>query len=70
MSGLGNQIKTMIFLSVLTALVVLAGSALGGRSGMIFAFGLALVMNGASYWFSDKIVIKMTRSQPIVRSDN
>lgn len=70
MSGLGNQIKTLIFLSVLTALVVLAGGALGGRSGMIFAFGLALLMNGASYWFSDKIVIKMTRSRPIERKDS
>lgn len=70
MSGLGNQIKTLIFLSVLTALVVLAGGALGGRTGMIFAFGIALLMNGASYWFSDKIVIKMTRSRPIERKDS
>lgn len=70
MSGFGNQLKTLIFMSVLTALVVVAGSALGGRSGMVLAFGFALVMNGASYWFSDKIVIKMTGSRPLERRDN
>ncbi len=70
MSGFGNQVKTLIFMSVLTALVVLAGSALGGKSGMIMAFGFAVLMNGASYWYSDKMVIKMTRSYPIERGDN
>jgi heat shock protein HtpX len=70
MSGFGNQLKTLLFMSVLTALVVVAGSALGGRSGMVLAFGFALLMNGASYWFSDKMVIKMTKSQPLERSDN
>jgi len=70
MSGLGNQLKTLVFMSILTVLVVLAGSALGGRTGMVLAFGLALVMNGASYWFSDKIVIKMTRSRPLERRAN
>lgn len=69
MSGFGNQIKTLIFMSVLTALVVLAGSAFG-RSGMILAFGMAVLMNGASYWYSDKIVIKMTRSRAIERSES
>lgn len=70
MSGLGNQLKTLVFMSVLTALVVIAGSALGGRTGMMLAFGLALVMNGISYWYSDKIVIRMTKSQPLERRDN
>ncbi|HWI54793.1 MAG TPA: zinc metalloprotease HtpX [Desulfobacteria bacterium] len=70
MSGFGNQVKTLIFMSVLTALVVLAGSALGGKSGMIMAFGFALLMNGASYWYSDKVVIKMTRSYPVGQNEN
>lgn len=70
MSGFGNQVKTLIFMSILTALVVLAGNALGGKSGMVMAFGFAVLMNGASYWYSDKMVIKMTKSYPIGRSDN
>jgi heat shock protein HtpX len=70
MSGFGNNIKTLIFMSALTALVVLAGSALGGQTGMLLAFGFALVMNGVSYWFSDSIVIKMTGSKPLEPQDN
>lgn len=57
-------------MSILTVLVILVGSALGGRQGMVVAFVFALLMNGASYWFSDKIVIKMTGSQPLTRNDN
>ncbi len=70
MSGLGNQLKTVMLMGLLTAFVILAGGALGGKSGLIIALGLALVMNGASYWYSDKIVIKMTKSKPLDRKDN
>ncbi|ADG81431.1 zinc metalloprotease HtpX [Thermincola potens] len=70
MSGFGNQLKTVVLMSILTVLVILVGSALGGRQGMVVAFVFALLMNGASYWFSDKIVIKMTGSQPLTRNDN
>lgn len=66
---MGNQLKTVVFLSILTMLVILIGSALGGQSGMIIAFVLALVMNGASYWFSDKIAIKMTGSKPVSQEE-
>ncbi|MDT3699554.1 MAG: zinc metalloprotease HtpX [Thermincola sp.] len=70
MSGFGNQMKTVFFLGLLTVIVVMIGGALGGRSGLIIALGLALVMNGVSYWYSDKIVIKMTGSQPLSREQN
>lgn len=69
MSGLENRIKTVFLLSLLTVLVILAGSAFG-QNGMVIAFVFALVMNGASYWFSDKIALAMTRSQPLTREDN
>jgi heat shock protein HtpX len=70
MSGFGNQMKTVMFMGLLTIIVVMAGGAMGGRSGLILALGLALVMNGASYWYSDKIVIKMTGSKPLNREYN
>ena len=70
MSTLGNQLKTVMLMGLLTAFVILAGGALGGKTGLIIALGMALVMNGASYWYSDKIVIKMTGSKPLNRQDN
>ena len=54
-----NHIKTTLLLSLLTVLMVLMGSAVGGKAGMIFAFFMAIAMNFFSYWFSDKIVLKM-----------
>lgn len=62
---MGNVFKTGVLLAVLTCLVVLIGQALGGQQGMIMAFGLALVMNFVSYWFSDKMVLAMYRAQPV-----
>ncbi|MGH7365419.1 MAG: zinc metalloprotease HtpX [Candidatus Rokuibacteriota bacterium] len=57
--------KTGILLTALTVLLVLIGGALGGQSGMIMAFVLALVMNFGSYWFSARIVLAMYRAQPV-----
>lgn len=65
-----NALKTTFFLTLLTVLLVFAGKALGGNQGMILAFGFALVMNGISYWFSDKIVLKMYRAQPVTEADS
>lgn len=70
MSGFGNQMKTVFLMSLLTILVILAGGALGGTNGMQMAFIFALVMNFGSYWFSDKVALAMTRSQPISREEN
>jgi heat shock protein HtpX len=65
---MGNVLKTGILLGVLTALFVLIGGAVGGQNGMVIAFVLALGMNAFSYWFSDKIVLRMYRAQPISES--
>lgn len=54
-----NRIKTFALMAGLTALFVVIGNALGGQTGMFIAFGLAIAMNFFSYWFSDKIVLKM-----------
>ncbi|GAB6172143.1 zinc metalloprotease HtpX [Paradesulfitobacterium aromaticivorans] len=70
MNGLGNQLKTITLMSVLTILVILIGRGLGGEQGMIIAFIFALIMNGGSYWFSDKIALTMTRAVPLSREEN
>ncbi len=62
---MGNLIKTGFLLTVLTCLLVLAGGALGGQQGMVIALVLAFVMNVGSYWFSDKIVLRMYGAQPV-----
>lgn len=56
---MGNGLKTAVLLAALTAFIIWVGGILGGRSGMIMALVLAGGMNFVSYWFSDKIVLKM-----------
>jgi heat shock protein HtpX len=63
-----NTLKTVVLLTFMTVLLVFAGGAIGGRSGMIIAFGMALVMNFVSYWFSDKIVLSMYHAQPVTEA--
>lgn len=65
---MSNVFKTGLLLAVLTAILVLIGGALGGEQGMVIAFALALVMNFASYWFSDKIVLAAYGAKPIEES--
>jgi len=65
-----NRLKTTLLLSLLTILMVTMGSAIGGKSGMVFAFVMALGMNFFSYWFSDKIVLKMYGTQKIGEHDH
>jgi heat shock protein HtpX len=65
-----NTAKTFLLMGVLTFLLVLAGSLLGGRGGMMIAFCFAIVMNFGSYWFSDKIVLRMYHGRELAQSDN
>jgi heat shock protein HtpX len=60
-----SVLKVGLLLTVLTALFVGIGRLVGGPSGALIAFGLALVMNAGSYWFSDKMVLKMYGAQPL-----
>ena len=60
-----NTLKTTALLALMTALIVLMGSALGGKNGMVIAFIMAGVMNFITYWFSDSIVLKMYGAQQI-----
>lgn len=56
-----NTLRTVFLMTLLTLVLVAAGGALGGQNGALFALIMAAVMNLGSYWFSDKIVIKMYR---------
>src|SRR5208337_3405348 len=60
-------LRTGILLILLSVLLVLAGGALGGRGGMQIALVIAIVMNGISYFFSDKIALKSSGAQPVTR---
>ncbi len=62
---MGNQMKTAFLLAVMTALILLIGQLMGGRQGMIIAMIFAGVMNFFSYWYSDKIVLKMYRASEV-----
>ena len=62
-----NRFKTTLLLSLLTVLLIFMGGAIGGQGGMIIAFCLAAAMNFGSYWFSDKIVLRMYNAQEITR---
>ncbi|QDP73129.1 zinc metalloprotease HtpX [Legionella israelensis] len=60
-----NNIKTFILLAALTALLLIIGSLLGGRAGLMIALVFAVVMNFSAYWFSDKIVLHMYHAEPL-----
>jgi heat shock protein HtpX len=58
-----NHIRTFMLLAALTALFVGVGYLIGGPTGMVIAFGIAVVGNFISYWNADKIVLSMYRAQ-------
>jgi len=58
-----NTMRTVMLMTLLTLVLVGAGGALGGQGGALFALVMAGVMNLGSYWFSDKIVVKMYRGE-------
>lgn len=60
-----NTLKTVFLMSVMMGLFLLVGGLLGGQTGLVIAFIFALAMNFGSYWYSDKIVLKMYRAQEV-----
>lgn len=65
-----NRLKITFLLTCLTLLLVAMGSAIGGQSGMFIAFALACGMNFFSYWYSDKIILKMYQAREVSESEN
>ena len=67
---MNNFLKTTFLLGALTGLLLMFGQIFGGRGGMIVAFFFAVVINFGSYWFSDKIVLKIYKAQPVSETDD
>ena len=65
-----NTMKTLLFMGVLTGLLLVVGDLLGKKyfggsaNGMLFFLFITVAINFACYWWSDKIVLKVTRSRP------
>jgi heat shock protein HtpX len=64
-----NQFKTFFLMLILTVLLVLVGSVIGGRNGAIYFFIFAALINFVTYWFSDKIVLRMYRAKEVSQSE-
>ena len=65
-----NALKTTFLMALLMVLAVFIGYTIGGNGGMMIAFIFALGMNLVSYWFSDKIVLKMYKAAEITESES
>jgi heat shock protein HtpX len=64
-----NTLKSLILLAVLSAILMWIGGAIGGKQGLVIAFGFAMVMNFASYWWSDKIVLSLYGAKEVKYED-
>ena len=64
-----NRLKTAMLLATLTALMLWIGFSLGGQQGLMTALVLAGLMNVVSYWWSDKIALRMHRAQPVTQEE-
>lgn len=64
-----NNMKTALLLGSLAGLMVFLGNLIGGRSGAMLGLVFAAVMNLGSYWFSDRIALKMSRARPVSRGE-
>jgi heat shock protein HtpX len=60
-----NRLKTIILLASLTALLMWAGQAVAGAAGLWFALAVAAAMNIGTYWFADRIVLRMHQAQEV-----
>ena len=64
-----NGLKTMVLMVTLTLMLVFIGGLIGGKSGMTIALVLAFGMNFVTYWFSDKIILKMYGARAVTESE-
>jgi heat shock protein HtpX len=64
-----NMLKTMVLMVFLTLILISIGGALGGRTGMTFALIMAFGINFITYWFSDKIVLRMYKAREVTETE-
>lgn len=64
-----NSFKTVFLMTMMMVLFLIVGSALGGETGLLIAFAFSLAMNFGSYWFSDKIILKMYRAREVTAQE-
>lgn len=64
-----NTLKTTVLMALMTGLLVVVGSAVGGKSGATMMLLISLGINFFSYWYSDKMILKAYGAQPIARED-
>src|SRR5690606_28364838 len=64
-----NFMRTALLLAAMTGLFLAVGYLLGGESGLLLAFFLALAMNGWAYWNSDKAVLRMHHARLVTKAD-
>jgi heat shock protein HtpX len=64
-----NTFKTFVLLALLGALIMGVGGALGGQSGLVIAFLIALALVGGSYWFSDKMAVAAAGAKPVTEQE-
>jgi heat shock protein HtpX len=62
---MSNVLKTAVLLGALSALLLFIGQSLGGAQGLVLGFLFAVAINFGSYWFSDKVVLKMYRAKEV-----
>ena len=60
-----KTLKVGLMLAALTALLIWIGNAVGGTTGVILALAFSVVLNFGSFWFSDKLVLRMVRAEPV-----
>ena len=65
-----NTLKTVALLGLLSAILILGGQALAGRSGMYVGLAFAVIMNFGSYFFSEKIALATYNAQPVTPTEN
>ncbi len=66
---MGNTLKTVVLLAALTGILMAIGGVVGGERGVTYALIIAAVMNFASYWYSDKIVLAMYGAREVTPAE-
>ena len=65
-----NNLKTVLLLGLMSGVLLVGGEALGGRQGLVIGLFMAIAFNAGSYFFADKIALRMSRAQPVSETEH